>query len=223
MGEHEHEPRDLETEIADAMGDDPPEPEHEHEPEPEPEQDAEAAPDAEELSSFARAEEVGKKLDTVQKYVARKMGDILGDDAQLFEECEVCSFSNTPGWRPKGPYPPEVIEAVLTVLGQRSSSEFLTDQHSRTCRECDGLGQVASGSRVAGWELLTCHNCGGKGWEPTDDKRGGAALTVANGGAALEVAPMPADRIGPAPENLSPEAQAAKDQGYIVIAPAVHA
>lgn len=126
---------------------------------------------APEPSSFARMEEIGKKLDLLQKHVAKRMGEILGDDVALFEICEICSFSNTPGWRPSGPLPDDVVTAIRHALGQAAPSDYLPDTHSQVCPECAGWGQVASGSKVQGQDLLSCKNCNGMGWKATDEAR----------------------------------------------------
>src|SRR4051812_36218629 len=57
--------------------------------------------------SQARIEGINGQLEKLKKHVAKRLGEILGDDAPYFEDCEICSFSKTPGMRPMGPLPAE--------------------------------------------------------------------------------------------------------------------
>lgn len=224
----DHEPDNMPDEPDVTLPDEPAptqEPTPEPEPDvplPEPEPEPEAEP--QEPSSFARMEEIGRKLDGLQKHVAKRLGEILGDDVALFEECEVCSYSNTPGWRPRGPYPVEVANTVMAVLGRADEAEYKADEHSQTCAECGGYGQVASGSKVQGQDLLPCVRCDSRGWTPTDEKRQSPWQLAANGAAPP---PSPVADLAPAAPELSPEdaaeVAALKEKGYTVIAPFVPA
>jgi hypothetical protein len=179
-----------------------------------------SAPDSAEVESFARMEEIGKKLDGLQKHVAKRLGDILGEDVTMFEECEVCSYSNTPGWRPKGPYPEEVAANVRGVLGELAPSEYLPDPYTNTCNTCNGRGLTRSGSSVANMELVTCIPCGGKGWIPNGPERdsGRAILAVLNGDAGSAAVPEPPAYVASS-EPMPAEAEVLQRRGYIVIPP----
>lgn len=221
MSETEQEATDLETAIAAEMTPDETGPPEDAPAEVEEESDALAEPETE-PDSQAEMEAIGKKLDALQKYVARKMGDILGEQAQSFEECEVCSYYNTPGWRLSGPYPTEVDTAVRTVLGMRSPAELAKDNYAHVCDACNGFGETLSGSKVPGRETLPCYVCKANGWVPVGDERANTGLFVANGPAAAFT--PPADSIAPQftqdPAD-EPEVAALKAKGYMVVPPFV--
>jgi hypothetical protein len=173
-----------------------------------------------EPSTEAVSEEIGKKLDKLQKYVANKMGDILGEDTTLFEICEVCSYTNTPGWRLSGPYPPDVELAVRHAMGQHAQTEYKMDGYSAVCDKCDGLGQTQSRSKVPGQDLLVCFGCKGRGWIPVGSERGGTPLVAQNGGTLHnEENGQTFDVIDVQTRADSPEVAALKAQGYIIIDP----
>jgi hypothetical protein len=167
---------------------------------PEPaEEPAEEQQQAEE--SQARIERVHAQLEKLNKHTAKRLGEILGDDAPFFETCEICSFSNTPGMRPSGPLPPEVQAAVYAALGQASPSDYQTDSHATACPECNGFGEVATGSKVQGQDRLPCVACTGLGWVPTDESAGGNAPQATP------------------PAELDPRAVELQREGFVVIAP----
>lgn len=221
------------------------EPEHEHdpagpeptelEPEPEPEpDDGDDGDDGESTPAEPEAhvepgqtpedvEKIGKALTSLQKHVARRMGEILGEAAQGYVTCELCTPFDTPGWRPDIDLPDDVRDALRFLLGASMVADLRNDPHSITCAECGGLGQVLTGSQVADWYAITCARCQGRGWEATDEVRAYAGVTVANGPAPASVTEGAPVNVVAAPENLSPAAQAAKDEGYIVIPRAVPA
>lgn len=168
----------------------------------------------------ALSEATGKKLDALQKHVARKMGDILGEDVTLFEVCEVCSYTNTPGWRLSGPYPPEVEAAVRGVLGEHAPSEYKMDGYSAVCDKCDGLGQTQSRSKVPSQELLLCYGCKGRGWVAVGSERGGTPIVAQNGGQLTsDETGQTFDVIEVQAQLDTPEMQALKAQGYVIIPP----
>lgn len=189
---------------------------------PEPEQDddepeASTEQPVHESSTEFQMEEIGKKLDGLNKHVAKRLGEILGDDATLFEVCEVCSATNTPGYRLSGPYPPEVEAAVRHVMGQHSPTDYSPDSYSRKCDKCNGLGATASGSLVPGQDTLPCFDCKARGWVPVGTERSGLSVVPPSGGdGGGEQAPP----FVPAPvESDTPEVAALKAQGYVIIAP----
>lgn len=223
MSEHEHEGETVEEEIAEQMGDDEDEQGTEEESDETSDEEAategQAAPDSE-----ADMEAIGKKLDGLQKHVARRMGEILGDEAQHFEECEVCSFFNTPGWRFSGPYPPEVEVAVRTVLGMRAPDDYRPDGYSRQCDKCNGLGECVTGSKVLGQEALPCIDCAAKGWIAVGDERKQIAMFTPNGPQPTAVAPTPTFEPQPDPSEYDGLTVAeAKARGGMFIPPYVNA
>jgi len=219
VSEQEAESTELEDAIAAEMGDDP----ADGEPEQESDETATVPPDdapALAEDSAARIEEVGKKLDLLGKHVAKRMSEILGEDAQLFEQCEGCYYWNVPGWRMKGPAPQEVADHLRVWLGDHAEADYLKDNYSRVCDACNGLGLTLTGSKVPGQDKLICIPCNGNGWIAVGDERNPYALRATNGatfdtpqhGALSPVAPLPGE-----PEP--PEVAALKARGYMVIAP----
>ncbi len=168
---------------------------------------APAEPQDDEPSSLANVEAIGKKLDLLSKHVAKRMGEILGDDANEFEECEVCTFWGTPGWRHKGPLPSAVEDVLKVALGGHASAEYRPDEYSRECDRCNGLGVVLTGSKVLGQETLQCMKCHGMGWQPIGNERATGAFAYQNGPAA---APPPVLTPAAAAPPESPEIAAAK-------------
>lgn len=184
-----------------------------------PASDVEPEPDTQ-PSTEAVSEEIGKKLDALQKHVAKKMGDILGEDVTMFEVCEVCSYTNTPGWRLSGPYPPDVEMAVRHAMGQHAPAEYKKDGYSRVCDLCNGLGEVSTGSLVPGQDTIICMGCRNKGWIAVGPERGGSPLVVQPGDkitTALNDGTF--DVVEVLPDLDSPEVAALKEKGYIIIPP----
>jgi len=105
-----------------------------------------------EQSSFEEMERMGKSLDALQRHVSKRITEILGDLAPEWEECELCNYWNTPGWRHKGPLPEAVEDALRVALGGHGIAEFKPDEFSRACEKCNGLGFVLTGSKVTGQE-----------------------------------------------------------------------
>lgn len=172
--------------------------------------------------SYALSEEIGKKLDGLQKHVAKRLGEILGDQVQVLEECEVCSFTNTPGWRAKGPYPDPVEQAVRMVLGMRGPADYKPDNYSHVCEACVGLGETVTGSKVLGQETLPCIDCKARGWVPVGPERAGPTYGSGNGQTpAFGPSPIDAAAILPPGEPDPPEVDALKALGYTVIRPFV--
>src|SRR5690348_14868252 len=74
-----------------------------------------------------------------------KVRQIMGPFVEDFEPCSTC---DTVGIVPPGPKPPEV----------KTNSNF------RRCDDCNGYGQVLTGSIREGREGVDCPGCGGAGY-----------------------------------------------------------
>jgi hypothetical protein len=218
--EHEHEAPLTEEEVAAANEPDEttaPEPDNEPEPETTPDNEPEADNEPE---SSAVMEEIGKKLDALTKTVATRISTILGENANDFEVCDLCSYWNTPGWRMKGQLPADLTAELLHVLNQHAPSDYIADTHSTVCSKCNGLGAVLSGSKAQGQELLPCIECQSRGWVPTDDARQAGVLARANGAATTGSPGGPDDgAMSPTFDADTPEIRALKAQGFVVIPP----
>ena len=198
----------------------PGEPEPTPEPEPEPGEPTEPQEPEPEPSSEAMMEEIGKKLDSLTKTVATRIGSILGEQATDFEVCDLCSYWNTPGWRHTGPLPQDLRDQIAYLIGQRPQSDLEPDPHSRVCTTCKGEGFVSTGSKAIGQEQLSCVECNGMGWQATDDKRRPGFLSTPNGPTAQALGVTAQDAaMQPAPLEEPPEVAALRQQGYLVVAP----
>jgi hypothetical protein len=97
---------------------------------------------------------------------AKRIREILGDDAESLVACELCSpiFG---GWRFDVAPSEEQAIRVRQVLGLPDLSNYAMSATERLCDDCRGLGKVRTGSMVQGRESVTCDACAGKGYVPS--------------------------------------------------------
>lgn len=220
-GEPEHDDDAVERELDDA-GDDAelaaqmtPEGEHVDEGEP-------GEPAGPPQPSEKEVEETYRKLDNETARHVKRVAELVGDDAFAFlVPCELCDPS-MPGFRWPRPPADEVKAAVRMAIGDREPENWQADQYSRRCEACDGLGEVLTGSRVHGKGTLPCLACGGNGWTPIGNERGGNVVRLAPAGAppdeqAAEL--TPASSTAPAGGPSPDEAARLRSLGYIVLDP----
>jgi hypothetical protein len=112
-----------------------------------------------------------KALDGLNKHVARRLTEILGDDATAYAPCEICTAFGTPGWRPGGDLPAEVKVVVSHALGVQTADDLEQARDTARCADCGGRGYVRTGSLVADFESAMCLACQGRGWVATDERR----------------------------------------------------
>jgi rubrerythrin len=151
------------------------------------------------------------KLRKEQERHAKRVGEILEEDAQQLLVCELC-WPLAPGFR----WPlieEEQRSAVLTAVGISPEPDLRQDKHSTVCPDCDGYGKVATGSKVEGHKSETCMACNAFGWV-------GPRKTMKSEVAAP--AAPPAVVNGPHPEApLDPDREAARQAaqaaGFMVI------
>ncbi len=168
--------------------------------------------------SSAVIEEIGKKLDQLNKHVAKRMGDILGEDAQLYRPCMCSELFQTPGWLPPIDPPPDAQAFMHHWMGEHAISDFKPDNFSRVCDVCGGLGMTATGSQVQGQQTLPCIPCKSLGWVPVGPEREGpGAYTPPTAPQTNGVTATPP--IQPVQAADTPEIAALKQAGYTVIAP----
>lgn len=153
-----------------------------------------------------------KQLEKVRQYVARKVGEIMGDDAVNVTECPVCT-DLVPGWiwHPSiAPLADETKAALYHLLGAHAPGDYKAHDAFKKCDACNGLGQVSTGSQRPGYETVGCPTCNELGYT----QNLAAQIQPPNGAAA---APAPIV-TGPTaiPDELTPEARAAQEQGYVV-------
>ena len=219
MSEPEHEPQSEPEPVAAPVR--VPEPQPEPGPDDEPGAPQEpSAPEPEPVETQALLEERGKRFEKLSQHVAKRTGEILGEDATIVQECPLCTYWGMPGWIPTVDPPQDLQAHLMHYMGQRAASDFQRDQYSAACSKCNGLGEVLTGSHVFGQERLPCFDCKGMGWIAVGDERRSGVLALANGVAAPSAPLAPADAaMSPAPLDEPPEVAALRSQGYLVVAP----
>jgi len=85
-----------------------------------------------------------RKFESENARHEKALGKIMGEDFEAFEPCAACGAIGFAIPQP----PPDFKVHALTF----------------ECQECDGLGQLVSGSKVEAFALLTCPTCQGKGY-----------------------------------------------------------
>lgn len=201
-----------------------PAPDPASEPEPEPDDDEE--PD-EEVVDFDTGELVARqvaderalakrdaKLDGEKARHAKRLGEIMGEEANDLIPCPVC-MDGIDGWI----YPPEVrqlppdaIARIRQVIGLPDYTTFKQASDAQMCPDCDGLGETVTGSHVPGYEVKQCGRCKKAGWIPLRGEQ-------ANGHVQDEDAPVV---TGPTVYHLDesdPDVRALRERGFTVIPP----
>jgi hypothetical protein len=146
------------------------------EPEPEPEHEPEGELTDEQIDKLQAqaekdAQKLREKLDREAERHRTRLAEILQEDILTLVPCELCR-ADLAGWvETTVPLPDEVKQRVRIQIGDREPENWQKDTHSDRCSVCDGLGEVETGSRVHGQEVMPCVECQGKGWVATDDKR----------------------------------------------------
>lgn len=116
-------------------------------------------------------EKRARQLEAENERHAKRVGQIMDDAAADLIPCPVC-MDGIAGWI----YPPEVaqlsdeaISRVRTVIGLPDYTTFLQAKFAAKCPDCDGRGEVKTGSQVPGSEVTTCETCQKRGWIRTQD------------------------------------------------------
>lgn len=161
-----------------------------------------------------RSETILDKLDREAKRHRDRLAQILEEDVLRLVPCELCR-ADMAGWVDSTvAIPHEVKERVRIQIGDREPENWLPDapEHSHRCAQCDGQGEVLTGSRKHGQEVLPCVECSGRGW--VGDRAQGplrVTTTTAASGVATD---------GPAaPSADDPAVAALRARGLIVIDP----
>jgi hypothetical protein len=155
-----------------------------------------------------------KKLDAENSRHAKRVGEIMDEAAVDLIPCPVC-MDGIAGWV----YSPEAQqlsdEAVLRLrqlIGLSGLEGIKQASFATRCPDCDGHGEVTTGSRVHGYETTTCERCLKAGWIRT-----GSAPTNGHVEHADEQVVT-----GPTvffPENEDPEVKHLRERGFTVIPP----
>lgn len=197
------------------------------EPEPEPFSNIHAAAEAgaeEDPPEAAVSDESAKAIKRVRAYVEKNREAMLGEMADSFTDCLVCTYWQIPGLMPMTDCPPEIHAALLGWLGERPQDEYQRDGYSRECEACAGLGETLTGSKVMGQERLPCIPCKGMGWLAVGDERATGQMYAPppSGLRSPEGELVTPPTFLPAPDD-TPEIAALKAKGYLVMPPVIPA
>jgi hypothetical protein len=175
----------------------------------EPEQsDAEAAAQVVGMGE-KELEKMHKRVATANASYAKKITEILGEEAELLELCPRCVEGGFPGFifpPVMAPVDAETKAAVLVSIGEEAPNVSEPDPYSRRCDACQGWGRVLSGSRLNQQKTLQCLPCHGRGWVAVGDERSGqqqpvVALVPVNGDESPVEQPPDADPWGRGPDH----------------------
>lgn len=202
-----------------------PEPEPDTTPEREPETTPEGEdspegdqpPETPQGMSDADLEKVYAQLDKETARHAKRVAEIMGDEAVALDLCPLCEPS-IPGFvfaGATGEPRSQLHGALLAVLANPQAAEYREAKHRQRCDDCDGWGVVVSGSRVGAQETVPCARCNNLGHVATAPGDGPVYLPPAqtaetNGGTHEPAA---------AALHEPPEVAALRAQGYFVVAP----
>ena len=154
-------------------------------------------------------EKMHKRVATASATYAKKITEILGEEAQLLELCPRCVAGGFPGFvfpPVMAPVDAETKAAVLLSIGEEAPNVSEPDPYSRRCDACKGWGRVLSGSRLNQEKTLRCIPCNGRGWVAVGDERRVAQQAVAapvesNGSSEPAEQPPDADPWGRGPND----------------------
>ena len=184
-----------------------PEPElepDEDEDEDEDEEEPEPAPASRALSE-KDIERINRRIDAAAVANEKRLRDILRDDFDVYAPCPLCAipgFAYKPGTLE---YEPLHRAAIMAALGDAPEIEYKTDPKTQPCPDCDGLGDVLTGSKREAAKLKQCDSCGGHGWKPKLDEghqyttAGGVVYNPQFGGSVLNAPPTTLDHGNPYP------------------------
>jgi hypothetical protein len=156
-----------------------------------------------------------KKLAKLDEHVARRVGEIMGDESLNLIRCPVCT-PVAPGWiyPPQiAPLEPEQIAGMRALMGIQDAENLAEHPAFKQCPDCLGEGRVKTGSHRDGYESAECPTCAGLGYK--QDLRG---QIVANGPqpAPLDAPLYPAE---PIPAELPADLAAYKAKGWLIAPP----
>ncbi len=163
-------------------------------------------------------DKIFKQLDGEASRHAKRLGEIMGEDAQDLVLCPMCGpvdgMPNLAGFVLNAPLHPEAEARVKAALGLDDTTQLLEAKHVRPCEDCAAWGVVKTGSHVARNEVIMCPTCSGNGYTLIGAPAQVFDFATANGteGTASTATPQ---AIGPEP----PEAAALRARGYAVIPP----
>jgi hypothetical protein len=136
-------------------------------PEPiEPEDSApEPEPDPEPSAEFNFNEQT-KKLAASEKSHRSRVANIMGEDLNEVEVCPLCIGFTAGFVLPYAALSADqgTKDAVRRLNGDAPQAELQAAKDSETCPDCDGWGDVLTGSKAERSRTGPCIKCGGKGY-----------------------------------------------------------
>lgn len=188
-----------------------------------PEPPAEPEPTAEAPAMDEKAiEKAHRDAEKLRKDVAGRVSRIFGEDVVHMVECPLCS-ETAPGWL----WDPQKVELqddhlarVLLALGVVGPKRLKHDPYRVTCPTCDGEGQLETGSKVPGMNVIDCETCAKKGWVDSRQNAPVVSITPTTSTTTALTGPL---HYTPPPEQEQydddPAVQSLRDRGFLVVAP----
>lgn len=99
---------------------------------------------------------------------AKRIGDLYEEEGARLLPCPLCPDQHKGFVHADfaGRVPQEIADAVKFYLGIQREQDYPRSQVHQACKQCEGTGKVATGSRVSGHEAITCPDCKGYGYMP---------------------------------------------------------
>ena len=167
-------------------------------------------------------EKAHRETERLRKDVAGRVGRIFGEDVVHMVECPLCS-ETAPGWI----WNPQQVELqedhmarVLLALGVVGPKKLHHHPFLEACPMCGGEGQLETGSKIPGMNVIDCERCGKKGW--VDTRQNAPTITVHNGAQSEPVLTGPLHYQEPARQDQyddDPAVQSLKERGFLVVPP----
>lgn len=161
--------------------------------------------------------ELEKRLDRLAREAERhtaRVREIMDEDVVLLVPCAMCE-TIIPGFVMAGSFNEERRQQVRVFLGDKKPRELRKDPHSTVCEVCGGEGQVDTDSKVPGYDVVPCSDCGGKG--VVGERFTQAAPPPIATGATATATP-PNGPSAPGPQQLDPATLAVlKEKGYMAM------
>jgi hypothetical protein len=176
--------------------------------------DGEPEPEPQGLSE-KEIEKINQRLETLRNNTAKRLGEIMGEDAQFLVPCPLCNDPTPSMVWPAGstPLSPEKVAAVSTYLGLPDLSQLEDSPDVQQCPQCKGKGDTKTDSFVPGYTTKQCSQCVGKGYVGT------GIVVRPEVGQVNGQEQAPVNAVTPPETELPPEAQALKERGWMVIPP----
>ena len=164
--------------------------------------------------SEAEIDKRGQKLGAENVRHAKRVSEIMADDAPDLIPCPVC-MDGIAGWvfLPEvSQLPPEAITRIRQLIGLPDLTTYDQAKFAVQCPDCHGMGEVKTGSLVNGFEVTTCETCNKQGWVRTGPYQ-------RNGTADVNLPPILTGPLVAGPEQPDPEIAHLRERGFTVIPP----